>query len=334
MSSLSAVSRAALAVVLLVGLAAGPPAPAGAQVPGDAPFAGAQRGGIVVDAAWLQGQLDAQDLVVLHVGSEYEAGHVPGSRPVPWDAIAESRGERGDADWVRLDIPADVTPVRAAFEELGVSDDSRIVVVFEGANAPPATRVIWTLEMLGLGPRTALLDGGLEAWRSAGGEVATGPAPAVAAGRITAAPRLDRRTWLGEVRGLAGSARSGVGAGTVLLDARRPASWDGTREELPGRTGHIPGARSLPAIELFDEAGFLRPEGELRDLFAEAGIEAGDSVVAYCHIGLWASSVVFAARTLGIDARLYDGSMTEWASDPELPLEVPGAGGANRTPAP
>ena len=53
---------------------------------------------------------------------------------------------------------------------------------------------------------------------------------------------------------------------------------------------------------------------------AIAGVTDGDGVVAYCHIGLGASAVVFTARTLGLDARLYDGSMTEWANNRELPL--------------
>ena len=77
--------------------------------------------------------------------------------------------------------------------------------------------------------------------------------------------------------------------------------------------------------DLFDESGFLKPEAALRSLFSAAGVEEGDTVVAYCHIGLMASSVVLAARTLGFEALLYDGSMTEWADDAELPLV--GSGG-------
>lgn len=322
----------ALSLALVVSLA--PALPAAAQLPAAGSGGeGVRGGGLVVDAAWLRSNLETPGLVLLHVGSAFDEGHVPGSRPLAWDAIAESRGERGEADWVRLDLPAELTPVRTAFEAAGVGDDSRVVVVFEGTNAPMATRVLWTLQVLGLGDRAALLDGGLDAWRAAGGALATGPAAAVEPGRITRPARLDRRAERAEVRALAdASAGAGAPPAPVLLDARRPSSWDGAREELPGRAGHIPGARSLHAMALFDEAGRLRPEGELRDLFAEVGVGEGDTVVAYCHIGLWASSVVFAARTLGIDARLYDGSMTEWASDPALPLALPAGDGGNRRP--
>jgi thiosulfate/3-mercaptopyruvate sulfurtransferase len=145
-------------------------------------------------------------------------------------------------------------------------------------------------------------------------------------GSIRATPRLRHRADLDDVRALA------EGGDPVLLDARRPGSYDGSVEELPGRAGHIPSARSLPALDLYDDAGHLRSDDELRALFAAVGVEPGDAVVAYCHIGLWASAVVHAARTLGIEARLYDGSMTEWAADPELPLARPdeGPGGGRR----
>ncbi|HSG46296.1 MAG TPA: rhodanese-like domain-containing protein, partial [Longimicrobiales bacterium] len=100
----------------------------------------------------------------------------------------------------------------------------------------------------------------------------------------------------------------------------------GEREEFPGRAGHIPGAGNLPIEDLFGDDGRLRPREELRDLLAAAGVEEGDTVVAYCHIGLRATAVILAARAAGFEAVLYDGSMNEWARDPGLPLARPGGG--------
>jgi thiosulfate/3-mercaptopyruvate sulfurtransferase len=56
-------------------------------------------------------------------------------------------------------------------------------------------------------------------------------------------------------------------------------------------------------------------------MFTEAGYKPGDHVIAYCHIGIQATSVVFAARTLGIDAKLYDGSFQDWVKR-GLPVEI------------
>jgi thiosulfate/3-mercaptopyruvate sulfurtransferase len=280
-------------------------------------LSGQERPGLVVDAAWLADQLSQPDLVVLQMGRAEapEGPFIPGAVPLNLNDLAVSSNEEGETR-IALDLPEDLSTVRAVFEAAGVSDDSRIVVVFSEARVPDATRTLWTLQVLGLGDRSSILDGGLEAWKASGrarSDVPGSPEP----GRITARPRLDRR-----VDGEFVLAR-GAGEGVTLLDARRAASYDGSRPEMEGRVGHIPGAASLHYARLYTEDGMLRPTPELRALFAEAGYSDGDQVVAYCHIGYWASAVVFAARTLGMDARLYDGSMTEWAQDPDLPLVVP-----------
>jgi thiosulfate/3-mercaptopyruvate sulfurtransferase len=200
---------------------------------------------------------------------------------------------------------------------VGISDESRVVVYLaEGRPVYLVTRALWTLEFMGLGERSALLDGGYAAWVAEGRPVETG-ATGVTAGTLSTAPdwsRIVSRDWVVEHLDAEGMA---------LVDARTTPSYTGERDEIPGRGGHIPGAGSLPMEELLNEDGTLRSTGELRDLFARAGVEDGDTVVAYCHVGLRATAVIVAARAAGFNALLYDGSMTEWVRDTELPL-VPG----------
>lgn len=85
--------------------------------------------------------------------------------------------------------------------------------------------------------------------------------------------------------------------------------------------GHIPGARSLPFTSVVDSDGKLKPPQELKALFSKAGYKPGDHVIVYCHVGRKAASVVFAARTLGMDATLYDGSIEDWMRR-HLPVET------------
>ncbi len=286
------------------------------------PTASDSRAELLVDADWLMANREMDDLVIVHVAGDEEgaatARTIPGASVIHLGQISVSRMEEG-APRVRLDLPDDLKPVVSAFERAGISDGSRVVLVSDGGQLPRASRALWTLQFLGLDEDVSILDGGVDAWVAAGGAVTTERA-APARGAITAALRADRRVDAGWVL------TNGRTDGVALIDARRTVSYDGTRPELPGRIGHIPGAGSLPQVELYTEGGRLKSDADLRALFERAGVTEGDQVVAYCHIGLWASAVVFAARTLGIDARLYDGSMTEWAADPELPLVVPGGG--------
>ncbi|NNF39065.1 MAG: sulfurtransferase [Gemmatimonadetes bacterium] len=275
------------------------------------------RSRLVVDAAWLQANLDDPNVLVLHVGQNYAEAHIPGAVPVDLGAISVTTGDPDGPDYRRLELPDDLGSARSAFEAAGVSSGSTVVAVFEGSGVANATRAIWTLQVLGKDD-ARLLDGGLDAWTAAGGAVATGDAPLVERGVLDTPDRLDRRVDRDFVLA------EGDAPGIALLDGRRPQHYTGEREERPGRAGHIPGAASVPLLSLFTDDGRLRPEGELRDLFTQAGVAEGDRVVTYCHIGFWASGVAFVARTLGFDARLYDGSMNEWALDPELPLVAGG----------
>lgn len=287
-----------------------------------APAAGAAAQSLpapVVQAEWLMDEMGSPDLVVIHVGQEeaWAEGHIPGSRFVPMASVAWSRGEADDPDQVRLELPDDLGGVRDVLEGAGISDDSRVVVAFDENRVTHATRVLWTLQVMGLGERSALLDGGVAAWTAAGGELSR-EAPSVEPGRITGEPRLGLRVEKAWVLDHLDE------PSVALVDARRAPFHTGEREEFPGRAGHIPGAGSLPIEELFQEDGRLLPVPELRALFAAAGVEEGDTVVAYCHIGQRASAALLAARLAGFEALLYDGSMNEWARDESLPLEQGG----------
>jgi thiosulfate/3-mercaptopyruvate sulfurtransferase len=74
-------------------------------------------------------------------------------------------------------------------------------------------------------------------------------------------------------------------------------------------------------MTMVDSSGFFRPVQLLRAQFTGAGLKDGQTIVTYCHIGQQASLVWFAARLLGYNAKLYDGSFQDWAKRAELPVE-------------
>ncbi len=294
--------------------------------PGDRGEAGGEAGEmpreaapILVTADWLEARLPGAPgagegpLAILHVGSDssFAAGHIPGARPLALARFAPEVGGLG------TEMP-DPQDLRELLEEAGVSADSRVVIY--SATHPPqfAARLYLTLEHFGLGARASILDGGLRGWEAEGRPLATGPGGARARGSLPElAPQGD---LLVDHRFVEARMEDGAAA---LMDARDPQFWTGeahlqARAERPGR---IPGALNLPFRSLVDESGHFLDEEALRGLFAEAGVQPGEPVVSYCHVGQQASLLAVAARLLGHPVRLYDGSWEDWSRRPELPAE-------------
>ncbi len=291
----------------------------GLMVPGGL---AAQSGPSLIQADELRMRISDGDApVILWVGDDdaWDGGRIPGARRIGLEDVSVSYGAYAEPGSFVLDLPFELDRVREALEERGVSSDRDVVVAFDSPRRfTHATRVLWTLGVLGMGDRARLLDGGQAAWVDEGGDLTTEPASA-RGGTITTMPVADR------VVGLGWLAREYRSEGLSLIDARSSASYTGEREEFPGRAGHIPGAGSLPIEALLDEGGRMLPTSELAALLREAGATDDARVVTYCHIGQRASAAWFAATLAGFDAAIYDGSMNEWGRT-ELPL----TSGSNR----
>ncbi len=271
----------------------------------------AVRGSMIVSTEWLGQHLDDDSLVLLQVGEkdEYAAGHIPGAQFITLADISMPRG-----GGLALELPP-VAQLKTTFEKLGVSDKSRIVVYFSKDWVTPTARVFMTLDYLGLGERTSILDGGLPAWRAEKRPVTT-EEDIVKMGSLSAQPNKQivvDAAWVS-----ANLNKPGV----MILDARAPKFYTGEDVGRMPRGGHIPKARNIPFSTLVEDSNNKFKSVEtLRQLFNAAGVKQGDSVTTYCHIGQQASLLYFVARYLGYDAHLYDGSFEDWSRRPELPVE-------------
>jgi thiosulfate/3-mercaptopyruvate sulfurtransferase len=287
--------------MLLAGALLGPHADAAArQVP------------MVVDVDWLAYHVRDANLVLLHVGDrgEYDAGHIPGARFIAMSDVAAPH-DHDDSAQLALELPHPDT-LRTRLERLGISYESRIVVYFGNDWVSPATRVIFTLDWIGLGQQTSLLNGGMHAWSRAGHDV-TSDAPSVATGR------LSRRATKSLVVDAAFVQSTPAREGHHLVDGRAAVFYRGI-EPTHDKPGHIPGATNIPFTSVADD-DLMIDAARLEAVFRTAGVRQGDVVVAYCHIGQQATAVLFAARLLGHDVRLYDGSFQDWATRNRGPVE-------------
>jgi thiosulfate/3-mercaptopyruvate sulfurtransferase len=271
---------------------------------------GKVNGAMIVSTEWLAKHLN-DELVMLQVGEkkEYDEAHIPGAQFIQLQDISTPRGQG-----LTLELPS-VDQLKAAFEKLGVTDKSRIIVYFGKDWVTPTARVFMTLDYLGLGDRTSILDGGLPAWRAENRAV-TAEVREVKTGSFTPHPNAKLvvdAAWVN-----ANLNKPGV----AILDARAAKFYTGEEVGQMPRGGHIPRAKSIPFSTLVDDKTnkFKSPDA-LRALFGTAGVKENDSVATYCHIGQQASLLYFVARYLGYDAHLYDGSFQDWSNRSELPVE-------------
>jgi thiosulfate/3-mercaptopyruvate sulfurtransferase len=263
---------------------------------------GAGHPEMVVTAQWLADHLKDPKVVVLHVAdkkSDYLRGHIPGARFLLTDDFIQ--GE--DAELPPVDKLKDV------FEKLGISDDSR-VIIYTTAWYPMAGRAFYTLDYMGHGEKTSLLDGGIEHWMIDKRPVEHGEETQVSRGKLTPKVHSEVRALLAEAKQIT----DGGEKSTLLVDARPEQGYTG---------GHLAGATHVywqeTLVDPKQDPVFLSPD-KLRALFASRGIKPGEKLVTYCVIGLQASHMYFVAKYLGYDAAMYDGSTHEWSMINNLPM--------------
>jgi thiosulfate/3-mercaptopyruvate sulfurtransferase len=265
--------------------------------------------GILVMPSWLAAHLHDPHLVVLHVASlraDYDSGHIPGARFLWPTWLAVNTPEQTSV------MPPVETMVRV-LRDLGIDNDSRIVICQTLGDVASAARMYITLERLGIGDRTSILDGGFEAWKAQGRPVSTERPPA-RRGRFVAHLKDDVVVDLNTVAAEYRDPR------TRLIDGRSASSFNAPNRSFV-RGGHIPGAKSIPYSALFDSTDRYVSVDSLTRCFAAAGVQPGDRVIAYCQVGRSACPVYVAAKMLGYDVRFYDGSFEEWSRHKELPVE-------------
>ncbi|MDF3283857.1 sulfurtransferase [Gordonia sp. N1V] len=261
---------------------------------------------VILDVRWALGRTDGRD--------RYREGHIPGAVYVDLDS---ELADPPSAELGRHPLPSS-DRLQDAARRWGV-DDSSPVVVYDDIGNLAAARAWWLLTWAGhLDVR--MLDGGLDAWRSAGMRVSAGNT-AARPGTVTLTCGDLPHVSLDEVARLSSEIRDGRDD-VVILDARAGERYRGETEPMDPRAGHVPGAVSVPtAGNLADDGRFLSPE-QLRERFTEAGVTENAQVIAYCGSGINAAHELAALAIAGFSGALFPGSWSQWCADPELPAAV------------
>ncbi len=276
----------------------------------------------LVSTDWLAAHLNGANLRIIDVRwylldkdkigrDEYLRGHIPGAVFLDIDAdLASPRGQGpGRHPLPRADAFAE-TMARA-----GIVADTH-VIAYDDCGGATAARLWWLLRYFGH-ENVSLLDGGIVRWIAEGRPLQT-ELPRVARSTFIARPYPGRVVNRSVVDALRKDAKA------LVLDVRASERYEGKLEPIDPRAGHVPGAKSAPIagnLVAADDPRLLDPAA-LRARYDALGADKAERVVAYCGSGINACQAIFAMQLAGIEALLYEGSWSDWSSDPNAPLAV------------
>ncbi|GIH76029.1 sulfurtransferase [Planobispora longispora] len=273
------------------------------------------RSAALVDADWVEANLDTPGVVLVEVDedtSAYDKGHIRGAVKIDWRKDLQ--------DPVRRDF-VDREGFSALLSARGISNDDT-VVLYGGNNNWFAAYAYWYFKLYGH-DNVKLLDGGRKKWELDSRELVTEVAERPATTYTAADQDLSIRAFRDDVVSAIGKLN--------LVDVRSPDEFTGKLlapahlpQEQAQRGGHVPTARNIPWSKAANDDGTFKSNDELQALYAGEGVDFGKDTIAYCRIGERSAHSWFVLHELleQPNVKNYDGSWTEYGSLVGVPIEL------------
>ncbi|GAA1280297.1 sulfurtransferase [Planotetraspora silvatica] len=273
------------------------------------------RSAVLVDADWVEANLDTPGVVLVEVDedtSAYAKGHIRGAVKIDWRQDLQ--------DPVRRDF-VDKAGFEALLSARGIANDDT-VVLYGGNNNWFAAYAYWYFKLYGH-ENVKLLDGGRKKWELDSRELVEDVAARSATTYSASEQDLSIRAFRDDVVAAIGKQN--------LVDVRSPDEFTGKLlapahlpQEQAQRAGHVPTARNIPWSKAANDDGTFRSDDELKDLYSGEGVDFGKDTIAYCRIGERSAHSWFVLHEILDQANVknYDGSWTEYGSLVGVPIEL------------
>lgn len=253
--------------------------------------------------------LDARD-------SGFEEGHLPQAQPWPWHKLRES----SSWDWIKVKdrnqykgfVSKNKREIESELTQLGLGEGKGVLIYGSPKQFGTESRVAWNFLYWGV-KRVGLLDGGWERWKKEGLPISNQK-------NLPASPGKPFEVRFQEERRMVSETLLNQYQKIDVFDARTLPEYEGKSIHGERTGGRIPGAKHLDYKSLYDHDGnFLSKSDFLKRL---GSFSLGPTVVSYCTGGVRSSLLVILYEYYtGKIMKNYDGSMWEWSSLPNAPLQ-------------
>ena len=268
---------------------------------------------LLVSVDWLKKNKANVILVDARPESLYAGGHILSAVNASWTYFANINAANGTKKWGTVWQPATMSKRIGA---LGIDGKKMVVIYDDEGGWGQSGWTLWILRMSGI-KNAKILEGGLTAWKKAGGAVSKAAHKNKA---VAFSIKKFKENYLVDTEWI----NNNIGkSGLVLIDVRTPAEYKGKiRPFQEKRAGHLPGAINIEMQNFTKENYQFKEPEEIVALLKEHCITPDSEIVLYDTAGVRAAFVTVALRYAGFHkSQCYDEGFQAWAGDPELPLD-------------
>ena len=204
--------------------------------------------------------------------------------------------------------------LRKSFGKLGIGQPYH-VILYAKNGLQWATRVWWMIYLLGY-TNVSVLNGGLKEWKRRDYDLE----PGKNFYSETTFPIYESQSFfVGREQTLDAMNDNSC----FLINALTSDIHNGESTRY-GRPGRIPGSINIPFSDLMDlNTHMLKSPKEALSAFEQHNITKDSEILNYCGGGIAATLNAFVLYQLGFEKlTVYDNSLSEWAMDTSLPMEV------------